>query len=540
MLRSPTASAGRSASTEEPATTPPRSSTVNAGAVRSSARSAPTGNKQAAVQATHAGANTSAAQQTPQPATSGEISHGVQSSGPSSGSGQKTETSPQKNHEQPGASSQPSQVTAAPAPEAPNLPAPAMAAQMPLTAAEPAAHPPSNTSQPSPFASAESQSSAGSVMTSLSLSETSPAAASSPASPSQAGSARPAAGGTAGTQLRTVQKREAGLLATVGAEAVAASAAERPVVASFTGAATATAAQEQQEPAAANFRSSGDKVENAEADRAPAQNNSAMYPPGPSGPIHPAAVAGAQHLSSAADIATAPQSALPEQATTRAASHADSHVAPSPMNPLTLPSSSQGIEAATLLRGTEGTPSLPGAASSYASGTVSVHAGISAEATFTALDAASGVSKPSWVHAGAQHAEAGFQDPALGWVGVRANLNAGNVHAALMPESAEAAQVLSGTLAGLSAYLAEQHTPAATLTIADPAGRAVENGADQSLQQGAGQNAEQRAPQEAPSSLPNALTMPAISAQGSSTAGNEFNATVWPSEGRGVHISVMA
>lgn len=58
-----------------------------------------------------------------------------------------------------------------------------------------------------------------------------------------------------------------------------------------------------------------------------------------------------------------------------------------------------------------------------------------AQETFSALDAGAAVGAPSWVHAGSRQAEAGFEDPALGWVGVRADLSGGSVHASLVPGS---------------------------------------------------------------------------------------------------------
>jgi hypothetical protein len=107
--------------------------------------------------------------------------------------------------------------------------------------------------------------------------------------------------------------------------------------------------------------------------------------------------------------------------------------------------------------------------------------------TFTVLDGAGPASATTWVHASAHHAEAGFQDPAIGWVGVRAQADANGVHAALVPGSSDAAQALGTHLAGLNAYLAEQHTQVATLTVA-----AHENHwAGQGMSQGAGQNAGQ-------------------------------------------------
>jgi len=65
-------------------------------------------------------------------------------------------------------------------------------------------------------------------------------------------------------------------------------------------------------------------------------------------------------------------------------------------------------------------------------------------------------------------AEAGFKDPTLGWVGVRAQADAGGVHAAVVPASADASQALSSNMTNLSAYLNEHHTPVQTLTMATP------------------------------------------------------------------------
>jgi hypothetical protein len=87
---------------------------------------------------------------------------------------------------------------------------------------------------------------------------------------------------------------------------------------------------------------------------------------------------------------------------------------------------------------------------------------------FATLDAGGATGKPTWIHAGAQRAEAGFQDPDLGWVGVRADTSGGSVHAELVPGSADAAQTLGGHIAGLNAYLAEHHTPVETLTLTSP------------------------------------------------------------------------
>jgi hypothetical protein len=90
------------------------------------------------------------------------------------------------------------------------------------------------------------------------------------------------------------------------------------------------------------------------------------------------------------------------------------------------------------------------------------------EETFARLDSGSASRPIHWVQAGAHHAEAGYLDPALGWVGVRAESSGGGVHAAVLPGSPEAAQVLGSHLGGLNAFLAQEHGPHATATMAAP------------------------------------------------------------------------
>jgi len=86
---------------------------------------------------------------------------------------------------------------------------------------------------------------------------------------------------------------------------------------------------------------------------------------------------------------------------------------------------------------------------------------------FAALDA-SGAPATNWVHAGARHAEAGYLDPALGWVGVRAETAGAAVHATIVPMSADAAQMLGSHMPALSAYMAEHSAAATRVTMAAP------------------------------------------------------------------------
>jgi hypothetical protein len=189
----------------------------------------------------------------------------------------------------------------------------------------------------------------------------------------------------------------------------------------------------------------------------------------------------------------------------------------------------------------------PLSARAYAGSTANVVAGPAGASqtgrpeTFAELDRGSSVSAPKWIYAGAHQAEAGFEDPALGWVGVRADLSRGNVHASLLPGTAEAAQALGAHMAGLSAYLAERHSPVATLTLADSGAGSGTTGSGQHLQHDAQQNAE---------------TGSSVYAQASRQAGNRKAADAPAQPGtvkaagsdvtppvrgpHGMHISVMA
>ncbi len=149
-----------------------------------------------------------------------------------------------------------------------------------------------------------------------------------------------------------------------------------------------------------------------------------------------------------------------------------------------------GVEASTLGRDPGGTRGIATAASGNSGSTASA-APASGHDTFAALDAGTNTGAPSWVHAGAQHAEAGFQDPSLGWVSVRANVSGGAVHAALVPGSSDAAQALAGHLAGLNSHLAAEHMAVHPVTVAPPSWSSGQSAAHQGSQQGSHQGSYQ-------------------------------------------------
>ena len=169
-----------------------------------------------------------------------------------------------------------------------------------------------------------------------------------------------------------------------------------------------------------------------------------------------------------------------------------------------------------------------------------------ARETFAALDAESAQSTPTWVHAGAQRAEAGFEDPALGWVGVRADLSGGGVHAAVVPGSADAAEALGSHLAGLNTYLAEHHSAVGTVTMAAPEGGWAESGhgTGQAMHQGTGQQSRQETAQGAeagsqfsPSSDSTGLRV--VSSAFAAGSG-EMSGSALEARPGSVHISVIA
>jgi hypothetical protein len=128
-------------------------------------------------------------------------------------------------------------------------------------------------------------------------------------------------------------------------------------------------------------------------------------------------------------------------------------------------------------------------------------------------------------------------------VGVRADLNEGSVHATVMPGSSDAAQVLGGHMAGLSAFLTAEHKPVDSLTLTTPDGRELGSeagyGSGQSAGQGAGQNpAEQGSPATHSSLAQETFTNPSDTPQAdfAGTSGAPKSISLL----EGSHISVMA
>jgi hypothetical protein len=109
--------------------------------------------------------------------------------------------------------------------------------------------------------------------------------------------------------------------------------------------------------------------------------------------------------------------------------------------------------------------------------------------TFAALDADPGQPATAWTHTSPRQVEAGYQDPSLGWVSVRADMTSGGLHASVIPTSQDAAQALGSHLSGLNAYLADHHGGSITASLAAPEDRSLtqQSGTDSGTQSGARQ-----------------------------------------------------
>lgn len=162
---------------------------------------------------------------------------------------------------------------------------------------------------------------------------------------------------------------------------------------------------------------------------------------------------------------------------------------------------------------------------------------------FAALDQGSTVGTPTWTHAAAQHAEAGFHDPSLGWVGVRADLDPNGVHATLLPGSADAAQVLGSHVTGLVTHLAEQHASVASLSLASSgSGTSSGGGMGQSMHSGANGNPQPGTASYAPqaSAQPGAPIETRSPVESIDAESGLRPPQAYPGGLRGTHISVVA
>ena len=208
-------------------------------------------------------------------------------------------------------------------------------------------------------------------------------------------------------------------------------------------------------------------------------------------------------------------------------------------------SSVPAVDASAMTRALAGTGGTVSVSAEPAGASSVMATGPDSREAFATLDGAGAPAATTWIHAGTQRAEAGYQDPALGWVGVRADLSGGGVHAQLVPVSADAAQALGGHLAGMNAYLDEHHTPVETLTLTAPESAWTALGSGQGtgegMQQGAGQQSAQGADANTLSgqSSEPVSQSPAASAELPAFFG-DMDGSTQAASWDGFHISVMA
>lgn len=177
-------------------------------------------------------------------------------------------------------------------------------------------------------------------------------------------------------------------------------------------------------------------------------------------------------------------------------------------------------------------------ADSNSSGTSRDPGSRTAETPFAALDEAP--ARPVWVHATSHSAEAGYQDPALGWIAVHARSETSGLHATLLPDSPESAQALSAHLPGLVSHIRDRFTQVESVSIA-LSGFASSNGAE------TGPNSGHSDSRSAHSGMPD-VALQSASLPADHRPGNEaaIGPTLQPGEllwsdrdSNGLHVSVV-
>jgi hypothetical protein len=152
---------------------------------------------------------------------------------------------------------------------------------------------------------------------------------------------------------------------------------------------------------------------------------------------------------------------------------------------------------------------------------------------FAALDAHNTEPATTLLQVGSHHAEAGYLDPSLGWVGVRASGSGGALHATIVPGSGDAAQALGGHLTALNSFVTEHHGRSSTVTVAS-----ADHGQQQSAYSQAGNSSPQQQPHQQ-SSRGNAATFTSAAAA-SLSAQSRSNPDAHVYSRKGTHISVIA
>lgn len=90
--------------------------------------------------------------------------------------------------------------------------------------------------------------------------------------------------------------------------------------------------------------------------------------------------------------------------------------------------------------------------------------------TFATLDERSVPSVATWMHSSTHKVEAGYLDPSLGWIRIRADASSAGVQSSVIPSTPEAADALRGNLTELNSYLSKQSGELVSVTVSQPDG----------------------------------------------------------------------
>ncbi|HEY6490479.1 MAG: hypothetical protein WCC26_19265 [Terracidiphilus sp.] len=182
---------------------------------------------------------------------------------------------------------------------------------------------------------------------------------------------------------------------------------------------------------------------------------------------------------------------------------------------------------------------LPASAAMHGAASATSAGDTRTQQTFAAMEAGPSPLSSSWTHATATTAEAGYLDPALGWVGVRAQTDATGIHAAVVPASAPAGEMLQGHLSGLGSYLADHrvHIESVSITPAEGSLNAKSDLASGGGHEGHGNNRETAQP--GPEGNTSEAAPRPLRAQVALHRDATLSQPVRVA-GRGAHISVMA
>jgi hypothetical protein len=160
---------------------------------------------------------------------------------------------------------------------------------------------------------------------------------------------------------------------------------------------------------------------------------------------------------------------------------------------------------------------------------------------FDELDRERNGAEMQWTTVSRNRAEAGFEDPTIGWVRVRAHLDGRGVHASVIPGSVEAATALSLHLGDLNSHLLRQHPEVHSVTLSAPSSGWSNCESATEMHQGHGNaNRNNNQPASVPEEITGAIQPGQLVPSKSAGSGTQY--LLSPADGisGGAHISVLA